>query len=356
MAAIWRVMAWSLNALLSGHTPRASLDGEPLATGGQPLAGGWKAATVQVRGDWEFYCDTFGFPRWSENQEMCWLCRASNVVPELNWMDARPTAGWRGTLKSQATYLADRQVAGFISNIFLVEGFSMEMVMIDVLHTVDLGVAQHVVANILWEVKDGMGPNIDQKVAALHRQMLAWEKEAKPAAKFRGKFKAEKLRNKGLWPELKAKAAVTKSMARFALYLAERNNSGSTHDQRRLAVAQLLVKFYDLIKQEDMVLSQEATREIAELGGQLVVLYHALFQEATAAEIKGWNMTPKFHLFLHLCELQVPRMGNPRFYWTYPDEDLVGHMIEVAKSCHPKTMAFMALYKFLAQRLGHRTP
>ena len=38
-------------------------------------------ALMQVRGDWEFYCDIFKFPRWNEANRMCWICRASWVRP-----------------------------------------------------------------------------------------------------------------------------------------------------------------------------------------------------------------------------------------------------------------------------------
>eukprot|EP00969_Alexandrium_andersonii_P257552 11387260-Alexandrium_andersonii.AAC.1 len=60
----------------------------------------------------------------------------------------------------------------------------MEAVMIDVLHTVDLGVAHLVVANILWEVKDeaGWGTNIKDKVAGMRTNLLRWQEEARPPA------------------------------------------------------------------------------------------------------------------------------------------------------------------------------
>ena len=56
---------------------------------------------------------------------------------------------------------------------------------------------------------------------------------------------------------------------------------------------------------------------------------------------------PNVHQCLHLCEWQGPSAGNPRFYWTYADEDLVGSMIEVAESCHWSTMAITAMVKRL---------
>ena len=92
----------------------------------------------------------------------------------------------------------------------------------------------------------------------------------------------------------------------------------------------------------------EATKNIIPgLGRNLCVLYGQLSAEAFALGKKLWKFTPKFHLFLHLCEWQVPSLGNPRFWWTYSDEDLVGMLIEVAQTCHPSTMAQTALFKWL---------
>ena len=73
-----------------------------------------------------------------------------------------------------------------------------------------------------------------------------------------------------------------------------------------------------------------------------------MYHEAGAAGRKAWTIVPKLHLFLHLCEVQATRYDNPRFYWTYADEDMVGHMIEAAWSCHASTMPEVALFKFLA--------
>ena len=60
-----------------------------------------------------------------------------------------------------------------------------------------------------------------------------------------------------------------------------------------------------------------------------------------------WKLMPKLHLFLHLCEWQALEQGNPRYYWTYADEDLQGTMAEVAESCHASTMTTNALFKWL---------
>ena len=64
--------------------------------------------------------------------------------------------------------------------------------------------------------------------------------------------------------------------------------------------------------------------------------YSKLAAAAATARQRLWKVTPKLHLFSHLCEWQSVSLGNPRFYWCYSDEDMVGQLVEVAESCHPE--------------------
>ena len=95
-----------------------------------------------------------------------------------------------------------------------------------------------------------------------------------------------------------------------------------------------------------MFLDDIAKQRLPKLGQRMCGLYAQLAADSLAAGVKHWKMTPKVHLLLHLCEWQGPSVGNPRFFWVYSDEDLVGCMIEVAESCHPRTMAATAILKW----------
>ena len=93
-------------------------------------------------------------------------------------------------------------------------------------------------------------------------------------------------------------------------------------------------------------MSHSAAAEIADIGSHVVVLYNVQSTEAASKGIKAWKFAPKFHMWVHLCEDQAQLM-NPRMFWCYGDEDLVGQAIEVSKSVHPSTVADTALYKWL---------
>lgn len=208
--------------------------------------------------------------------------------------------------------------------------------------------SSHLIGNVFFEivsVEKPWGRTMEANTTALYADMKEYTK--KDSSRLQGKLTIERIRTSGDWPKLKAKAACTRHLSFYARSLCERFNSGSVHDQRRLALCKLLCQFYTAVESEGMFMRAETKAEIARLGSQFVGLYSALAMEAASQNIRAWKLTPKFHLFQHLCEWQCQEYPNPRFYWTYADEDMVGSMVEVAQSCHTRTMAETALYKWL---------
>ena len=103
--AIFSIMAWSFNLLLFGRTPATDYNGLHLLGGGLPLAGGYKAALCQIRGDWAFYTEVFKFPTWNGALSMCWMCRASSTLKPLLFTDFSADAGWRRTRWTHEGYV-----------------------------------------------------------------------------------------------------------------------------------------------------------------------------------------------------------------------------------------------------------
>ena len=124
-------------------------------------------------------------------------------------------------------------------------------------------------------------------------------------------------------------------------------NDGAITNFLAQGVCQLLCRFYELFANNIMFLTPEGRVEIADLGDMLGSMYAQLSNIAWAMDIKLWKMNPKLHCFIHLCVDQAPRDGNPRFFWTYGDEDLVGQLIDIAEGDHPSTLAVSVMYKWL---------
>ena len=114
-----------------------------------------------------------------------------------------------------------------------------------------------------------------------------------------------------------------------------------------LEICSQLVRFYDVMQPSPRFLGEGAKAEMAGIGLRLPVVYAALARGTLSREEKLWKVVPKLHMFVHLCQWQCQEHGNPRFFWTYADEDMVGRMAEVAKTCHPRSMAVNALFKWL---------
>ena len=117
-------------------------------------------------------------------------------------------------------------------------GFRVELVMIDVLHCVDLGVASHIVGNIFWLciAKHVLGPNIPDSIAKLNSKMKQWEKDNRVPHKYRSDLTKDRIRADGEWPKLKGKAAPMHYLATFALELAREHL-----DEACISIADLLV-------------------------------------------------------------------------------------------------------------------
>ena len=212
MDAIMRVLSWSCNIMLSGRTPEKDWLGRALKNGGAPLAGGWRGALCQVRGDWAYYCELFRFPQWNSANRMCWLCKASSTTAARAWTQFGDDAGWRRSRWTHEAYVQFLRACGFAipALLLLATGFRLEGIMIDVLHTVDQGVASHLIANVMWlfaVVRNVFGcATQEEKVQKLYEHMDGWFQGRKASKRFQGKLTVQRIRTKGGWPKLKSKS------------------------------------------------------------------------------------------------------------------------------------------------------
>ena len=237
-------------------------------------------------------------------------------------------------------------------------GLRLDNVLIDILHTVDQGLGSNVIGNIVWYFAVIMGVfgagTYAQKIQACGEDMKLWYKKRKLSSRLQGKLTLERIRTSGSWPKLKAKAAATRHLAHYALDLCVRFGQVNSldaftalHDSLAQGVCQHLVEFYVILNEESMFLSRLARERLVTIGNELTAMYSKLARISFDRGLKLWKVTPKMHLFLHLVLEQAWAFGNPRFWWTYGDEDLVGTMIGIADSVHTSTIAISVMSKWL---------
>jgi hypothetical protein len=237
-------------------------------------------------------------------------------------------------------------------------GFRLECINIDVLHTVDQGVSSHVSANVFWHiavVRNAFGGATQlERIKNLNTYLKEWYKKNQTLRRIQGNLTTERVRTSGGWPKLKAKAAATRHCILFCIHLMETFGDFAAPDNedfKILGLCNLLQRFYHLMNMESQFWSPEAAAEIPELSMTMAALYASLASTAFAEGIKAWKMMPKLHLLQHLLE-HFGYQGNPRFFWTYQDEDLVGELIKVARTVHVNTLAVSVLFKWMIHVFG----
>ena len=350
-----RRLAWSFNAMLAGVYPADDFYGNPHPKAGQPLdLDGWRVCMLHLHGDWEFYQQMLGFPAPNGVPNNCFVCAASPTVEALLYTIARLGAGWRTTVRTHSSYLLDLARKGaHLPSLFAILSLRFEGIMIDTMHCCDLGVCSHLVANVLVELLDQFaGSTVDARVEALEEHLNEWTKATGSDIRLRGRLTIARLRTSGDWPKLAGKAAESRHMVDYALHLSQKfQRPGNTRDARRTAMCQLLQEFYGILSGNGAFLSAVAADRVGDLARDFVTIYGKFAREALLAGIRAWKMPPKFHLWVHLCEIQALHM-NPRLYWAYMDEDMQQQIKLIALSTHPRTMCENVLYKWIVLVFG----
>ena len=257
------IFSWSMNALARGETPHVDWTGKNIFGGGQRFGNGWRGILSQCRGDWQYYTEAFYVPAWNCLESMCWICRASSYG-DLSYTNCCRNAPWRDTLWTHESYMEHRRASGLPIPIIVneVEGFRHELIFIDVLHCLDLGLTAHIVANIMWILAILRnvfgGSTYKERVERMSENLKKWYNHTKCPNRIQGKLTPEKIRTSKYWPKLKFKGAAVRHLSQYALYLMLQY--GQPEDIQILAVIQLMCRFYEILSSESMFFSQE-TRE-----------------------------------------------------------------------------------------------
>ena len=121
--------------------------------------------------------------------------------------------------------------------------------------------------------------------------------------------------------------------------------TADSEDAQILACCKLLNRFYVLIMGAGQFFNDDQKTELRNLSQTFAGIYARLSAAAFARGVRMWKLQPKLHLFQHLAEYMAMYQGNPRYYWTYQDEDLVGNMIEFARGVHVSTLAIFGPFQ-----------
>ena len=299
LEAALAVFTWSLQCLADGTWPSTRHDSTAwLATdtgrkgnsGALPV----KAVLLQVRADWAWLKQVFGFPSWS-NKSICWRCRANDT--DYDWHTVGLAAAWRSARLSSRQFFGVLRASGVTPSVlFDLPGFATEMITIDVLHASDLGFTQDLLGNIIWEYARYVahGANLEARMDVVWTKLKKHYETMHTTNRLHA-LTVEMVRPPGKKPKMRTKGAETRNLVPFGVVLAQemRAETPSKHTTAVLACVSNLLDFYMMMSLPDFNAEAAATA-----CRNCVVLYEALSKEAhRAGEQTTWAMKPKIHMF-----------------------------------------------------------
>jgi hypothetical protein len=343
---------YAMNALIVGVLPMIGWEGRPNHDGGRQLAGGWRLAPIFAVTDWDFLSTVCGFPTGQSVPEMCWICGAS-PSGRSGFCNVDRGAAWRGTYKTHESYIASCTAKGKPPCTLMgIKVLRLEGFLPDCMHGMDEGFTAEVAGNVLFECMEsnGYGNNQAERAAKMDLELKAYYKATKEKIKIDGKLTFSRIKESSEYPVLTAKAAATRHIVPFLVCIAERYNTNSIHDQRRLVICKSLDRAYNIMKTAGTFPNEKDKAELKELSLTMMSCYRNLSLEAASNHERKWKIKPKLHETQHILEDFT--WINPRKVWLYGDEDLQRIIKLIAVQCHPSAVPYMTLLRWAVGTFG----
>ena len=219
---------------------------------------------------------------------------------------------------------------------------------------VDLGVAADFVGNLFAMVLPKLSRATEkERCNQLFRMIRAYYTEHKVESRL-DRLTPTMIAQPGKSPKLRAHAAETRGLIKFAKFAAEQYMDPSNpHENAVLHAARSLCLMYEQLSSQ----APFSGDLLAEHSKRFCLLYCAL-EKALGADGKHFRVKPKLHMLQELAEMTLPSHGvKPSTFWTYRDEDFGGSLAAMHRRrggpVKPRSVAAAVLLKFCA---GNRLP
>lgn len=349
MQDIFDILSWSLKWCAIGMYPKVDQHGNQFVGKRGEMAGSqltFKGLLVEIRADWCFLKQAFGFPQHNENAGVCWLCCAD----PSNWHCVDEHAPWREARLTPSQFHQRQLEKNLVpSSIFSIPGASCALVKPDWLHICDIGVTADIAGNVFVAViKHIPGRSIKDKVGQLWEDLKGWYKLHPDITEKLDQLKYECFVQNKKPPKLKGKASAIRQLVGFLPYICRKRFGGTPLENAVQNLTDRLAQLYFHLHHFD------ASR-VATLGREVAVLYKSIREHSLqmSPTTLAWKLKPKVHLFQELTEYVCPMAGNPKYAWTYKDEDFGGYLVRMSSKRggknSSKSSALAVIQRFFAR-------
>ena len=359
------VLVWSLKHLSTGYFPFEDHLGVKFSPSyhpwrfdmrGKPIAGDFKGAFSEFRGDWKYLKEALMLQQYYNTHFICHLCRAHTCIHRNMYTDVRRDANWRRTLVDAFQWWIMMTAAVLVSPLLYIPGFHIYRVGFDIMHTLDLGIMQNCAASTLWELTESPadggifeGQGREQRFEAAFRDYCEWVKRNRLPDRAK-RFKKGQWKKKGQkYPCISQSAMKAATLRSFQYWLFEMCcKEAATRTARgvmRAAMYRGFVSADEVMRKAGKFFRPEEKEEVGKHFEQALLCYHALSEESHRQGRYLYRWTPKNHALVHIY-LDFFNI-NPRKTHCYQDEDMVGRMKRTYNGCHQNTAPLRSLQRYL---------
>lgn len=252
--------------------------------------------------------------------QVCWLCHATKGADDnlsMCFTNISRTASWRNTILQTVPWHPDHE-----PSYLKLKGFDLAMVVPDLLHVWNLGVARDVIGSTLRVILSGQvvfgGPTIPD------RMHLATESLKRFARGKRLPLRLKKLtKNKIGWESKKFPSFASSGYDAYVvgLWLEYILTPHERTFPEIYSVIWSSNKVISLMYEAGHFLSQKEKASIEILGDVFARGFLSLANAALQQNTKLWRVKPKFHLLYHI--FFTKRTINMCRYSTWMDEDFL---------------------------------
>ena len=345
MEALYKVIRWSFDVLLSRRHPTHGPDGKPMegARGrraGTPLSpDGSTMVVIQILGDWKFIKECLLLKRFWGAHRICHCCAAVAAGVGPLYTDLTEDAIWRHTFFDNYAFI-QACYSVYLPQLCRLPGFHVGMVVPDIMHAVHLGVLGLVVSSLMLAfAKSGAfghatGTFRDRLAAQLRQvaypMFVDWCNARPEVQHSQPRFRPGLIgcSKPNLYPEWHGKAHNCYIVAQWlgcVVHLLD-----GPLDLERVVMRGMNTVLAFLHRLPRTTLTPDEREECYSAGHLALQAYDLLSRRAIANDETLWPLKPKLHVFQHhLINIRKSGVLPP---WSFPDEDFNGRLTRLEQN------------------------
>ncbi len=349
--AVCKVLAWSFGAMMDGRHPETDHCGnawpphsERAFASGQQLAQGYRGILVEARGDWEWHSKFWHVPT-ATSREFCFQCvvTQSDVWVRLERQPLR-----------QPHWLQQLQPCNPLAHL---PGMCTQMLRIDQMHTVNLGVGQWTnAATLLWLLDAGSfgGDNNGERLWAAWLRFVGWVNGVGLDTTQRPFTPRRLLMHvPGAFVELQSKAWNSRLVTAWLASVASQMDVPDDFGRLVVSLQMMLDESLHFCEERGLLLTPADAQRFCGLVEAAVTVYRDLAWRCLQRNLFWYPLRPKVHAWLELGRAVWRDKINPRYYHCFADESHLRLLTRCAKGCPRVNMSGAVLRRYLL-RLGMR--